>query len=660
MSLESQRLKPIFRDQYEAITREADPQLRGEALLRLAGELEAADELGAAAGIYDGLRADKTPQSLAAIAGQRLEAVKGRGSFGARFELSSRHFIQQSSDPRLIVPMLVGSTVFQLGRTLALGRLAPGFGASSVAALAGFALEVPTFVLLHRQLSPSGSTWSQDLQQSALSLGVLKLFAFGGQRAAMNLQGHSRLYSVGISQASGMLGLFSVHRVEQALGWRPESSLGISLTEALATWLSLGIGTRLGEALLGKRFAALHRELAIRAKTPLRFGPGADFAESLASGAVSGTVPTGPNAPSNILMMSSEPKAGRALISSQDLVSGYRGKSPFATPEDLERASRDLRAAMLDVDLPPDQRLDHLETFGHVLKMQEQQKEYTVGLKDLRSLILHPRIQWPHPVLNPVQSIPFYGHHHLLRLRAAEIYVEAVRNYPHGDREVEAGVAALREVLENPRIPTTFKPTFRRNKWSLYYEEAQSHTLRQILPIYARAASRLGTESPEVYQGFHLLASEEFQARLKPSNDVLREEVAGSLAKAYAGLLSASSMYQREMGKFEIEKLRANLVFLKGLAERGDEEALRALGVLAEFDDSARKDLLDLKLLGIPGLKEKIAAAEAEAKALKKLRDGQMTERVHPVGIYDINGRHPLEHALQFVGSAISRVLRRF
>jgi len=660
MSLESLRLKPIFLVQYVAISRETDPQLRGEALLRLAGELEASDDWEAAAGIYGGLQADKTPKALANLAERRLEALKGRGNFGAQFELCSRRFVQQSSDPRLIVPMLVGSTVFQLGRTMALGRLTPGFGARSVASLVGFAMEVPTFVLLHRRLSPSGSSWSQDLRQSALSLGVLKLFAFGGQRAALKLHGKP----IGISQASGLLGLFAVHRVEQALGWRPESSLGISLTETLATWLSLGIGTRLGETLLGKRFAAFHRELAIRAEAPPRFGSGGIFAESVAGAAVSETGPTRPKVPANILMMSSEPKEGRTPISSQDLVSGYRGGSPFATPADLAQASRDLRAAMLDVDLPPDQRLEHLETFGRILKMEEEQEEYPLGLKDLRSLILHPKIEWPHPVQNPVQSVPFYAHHLLLRRTAAELYVNSVEEHPFGHPEVESGVKALREVLEDPRIPTKFKPTFGKSGkdlwWRSYFQEAESQTLRQLLPIYARLTRRLGTESPEVYLGFHFLASKEFQAMLHGSQDDATDgPISGSLAKAYAGLLSASSMFNREMAKKEMEKLHPNIVCLKGLAERGDDEALRALGVLAEFDDSARKDLLDLKLMGIPGLKEKIAAAESEAKALKKLRDGQMTERVQPVSIYDINGRHPIEHALLFLGSAISKVLRK-
>ncbi|MCE9625403.1 MAG: hypothetical protein K8R69_08140 [Deltaproteobacteria bacterium] len=668
MSLESLRLKSIFLGQYEAISRETDPQLRGEALLRLAGELEAADDLEAAAEIYDGLKADKPPQALVNRAEQRLEALKGRGSFGAQFELSSRRFIQQSSDPRMILPMLVGSTVFQIGRTAALGRLASvskaglftrGIGARVLANLGGFA--APTFTLLQREMNPTDRAFSQDLRQSVLTLGALKFFAFGAQQSIQNFQGLSRFSHATIPQAFSLLGLLAVNRIEQVLGWRPISTSGALLADTLATWLSLGVGAHLGSRLLGRRFAQFQNELASRGS----HHPPAELFSSFGEAPLFAGLPQisirQTEIPSGILMMASV-KDGKPLLGKGDLVVGYRGDSRFATVEARNEAAKNLREAMLDSDLPPDERLEHLETFGAILKTQEGEKEFGLGMKALRRLIQDPKIEWSHPVEDPVATVPFYAHHLLLRKRAAEFHADALKEYPLGHPEVEAGTRALREVLEKPGIPTRFRPTFAtggwRAWWNSYFHEAESQTLQQLLPIYARSMGRLGTESPEVFLGLRLLTSEEFQARLsRAENAAIRDQNSGSLAKAYAGLLSASSMYQREMGKKEIEKLHPNIVHLKGLAGRNDNEALRALGVLAEFDESARKDLLDLRLMGIPGLKERIAAVEAEAKAVKKLRDGQMAERIQPVQKYDVNGRYAAQYGLVYIlKAAISKL----
>ncbi len=241
-----------------------------------------------------GGRTQGPPLQVANLAQKRLNAILGKGSFGPRAEVLLGNFAGAASDYRMIVPMIAGSAVYNLARTAALARFTAsagrawyqtGMGARLSSGLVGFAFEVPTFSLSSRSLmhfSGEAVSWDsgavgKDLLGATLTLGALKLFGYVGNRAFLKTHGFSefgvptRLNSwakfsqVAYPQAAMFGGMLAAHKLEEGIGLRPHVDGATTVMDTLASLLSLGIGSHLGNQLLGPRFAGFHRELGTRA-----------------------------------------------------------------------------------------------------------------------------------------------------------------------------------------------------------------------------------------------------------------------------------------------------------------------------------------------------------------------------------------------------------
>ncbi|MFO1463413.1 MAG: hypothetical protein U1F66_06520 [bacterium] len=288
------------RAELQALAKEADPQLFAQELFSFASRLESEQGVEAAARIYAALAGAAGPglEALQAKAQNRLDAILGRGAFGGRAEFLFRRLAKDATDPKTIVPMIAGSAVYGLARTATLGRLlagsrgawyAGGLGARLSAASIGFAAEVPTFVLVSRTLRRLGAEGpspepglGQEFSSAALTLGLLKAFSYAGQQGlakfhgvnelgvATRFAGIRKLSQPIFSQGSLFAGLLAAHRAETGLGLRPQVDGATMVTDTLGAMLSLGAGGRIGEALLGPRFAAHQSGLDLRSQLALR------------------------------------------------------------------------------------------------------------------------------------------------------------------------------------------------------------------------------------------------------------------------------------------------------------------------------------------------------------------------------------------------------
>ncbi|MCE9623857.1 MAG: hypothetical protein K8R69_00150, partial [Deltaproteobacteria bacterium] len=281
-----------------ALGKERDEGIFWHDLLNFAGELENSEKNGAAAQIYAGMAAKLGESSLGVAARLRFDAIQGKGGFSARAEVLLRRFTQEARDPKAILPMLAGSAVYSLARTATLGRLATttraawytrGLGANFAAASVGFAAEVPTFALSSRALRNLGNSnpamnpsLLQELESSAITLGLLKSFAFAGNQAFLKFHGFNsfgipaRLASVrpvsqlAFSQTAMFGGLLAAHKAEESLGLRQRVDGATTVTDTLASMFSMSVGGHLGNKVLGSRFANFQRELEIGAQSASR------------------------------------------------------------------------------------------------------------------------------------------------------------------------------------------------------------------------------------------------------------------------------------------------------------------------------------------------------------------------------------------------------
>ncbi len=278
-----------------ALSEEQDPQFYWAGAQALALRLGQSGNLNAAGALFATIAqgGDAVPADFRSKAQAEWDAMLGKGHTGRRIEFLQRQFVKQATDAKMIAPMILGSAVFQLTRTAALGRLAAsaeagwatrGFGARFVSGMAGFAAEVPTFALGSRALisaTDGGVSWDgasvgRDLLGATLTLGALKTFGYFGNQGFLKLHGigelqagqltrFQRFTQVATAQGAMFVGMLSAHKLEEKAGLRPHVDGATAVTDTLSTMLSLGVGSHLGHRVLGTRFAAFQRELGLRA-----------------------------------------------------------------------------------------------------------------------------------------------------------------------------------------------------------------------------------------------------------------------------------------------------------------------------------------------------------------------------------------------------------
>ncbi len=237
------------------------------------------------------------PPAIKAQAVRELDAIAGKGSIGMRIEVLTGQFAEDATHPRVIGPMLGASVVGRLVGTAALSRLAVspnvgwltrGFGAKFAAGTVGYLAEFPSFALLNRAaaLHPEAGI-GDEMKRAAITIGALKIFGYAGNQGFLKLHGFNefgvparlggiaRFNQAALPQVSMFSGLLAAHRVEVGLGLRPNVDGATTVTDTLASLVSLGVGSHLGHRVLGPGFAGFQSELALRTRDPSPAPPGA-------------------------------------------------------------------------------------------------------------------------------------------------------------------------------------------------------------------------------------------------------------------------------------------------------------------------------------------------------------------------------------------------
>lgn len=273
-------LSPGQRAELQALLKEKDPELLYEGLSSLGSRLERAGKAESAAYLYTAIL-ESLPEGadsdLSRKVRGRLDGIQGQGAFGGRAEFLLSRFAKDAFDPKTIAPMMLGTSVFSLTRTWALGRfgtsalfrtVGPRLAASSL----GFAAEVPAFALGSRALRPDSSqepSIGHELAGAAITLGFLKSFGHAGQAlgALSAFRNSSQFSHQLLSQTAMFGGLMTAHKLEERLGLRLHVDGATTITDTLASMLSLGIGASLAHRALGLRYAAMQGELNGRFRT---------------------------------------------------------------------------------------------------------------------------------------------------------------------------------------------------------------------------------------------------------------------------------------------------------------------------------------------------------------------------------------------------------
>ncbi|MCE9625617.1 MAG: hypothetical protein K8R69_09245, partial [Deltaproteobacteria bacterium] len=286
------RVKPGLSQEVLDLTEETDPQLMLESCLILARHLEDDGQMESALSIYSALveTGRKDPRlivgSLAiARAQSRLDAILGKGGFGARSEFLISRFTAQATDYRTILPMMAGSLVGQLAKTWVLGAYvqnagrigAMGLEVRLVSGAAALTAEVPVFSLGSRALQQwSGEpvAWDansveRDFVATALTLGALKISGTAAQGLSGSLKdlGNREVLAQSVLPHGAMfVGMLGAHHLETFFGLKKKTDDATVLTDTLASLFSLNVGSSLGRRFLGPRFANLTAELELRSQ----------------------------------------------------------------------------------------------------------------------------------------------------------------------------------------------------------------------------------------------------------------------------------------------------------------------------------------------------------------------------------------------------------
>lgn len=274
---------------------EKDSQFFWEGVHGMALKARAENQLFPAGNLFTAIvqAGEAAPAEAREKAQAELDAIAGKGHTGRRMEFLTQQFVHQATDAKMIAPMILGSAVFQLTRTAALGRLAAtteaswftrGFGARLTAGAAGFVVEAPTFALGSKalmSLAGEGTPWDaanvgKELAAASITLGALKTFGFLGNQGFLKFHGIGELQmgqltrmqrasQFAFAQGAMFTGMMAGHKLEERIGLRPHVEGATAVVDTLSSMVSLGVGGHLGHKVLGKRFAAFQQEIGIRA-----------------------------------------------------------------------------------------------------------------------------------------------------------------------------------------------------------------------------------------------------------------------------------------------------------------------------------------------------------------------------------------------------------
>ncbi len=344
LRLSLKNLNPNNLAELAALGEERNGEMFFSGLLNFGQRLQDQGKAEAAAEVYAAILHRLPDGGVRQSAEARLNALLGTGNAGLRAEVLLRNFAQSATSYQTIVPMIAGSAVYQVTRVSTLGRLGSsaratwftrGFGARLTAATAGMALEVPVFSLGRRGLMALGGEnflWDgvsvgKDLLGATITLGALKIFGHVGNQAVHKVRARGAIRELPlqfIPQAAMFSGLMAAHRLEEGVGLRPHVDGATAATDALATMVSLGVGSHLGKRILGGNFSRFQSELELRARhqspssenfsslqrTPIFSAVGTRSANDSWRMPRGGESPRDPNKNPNVLMSTNNDEGG--------------------------------------------------------------------------------------------------------------------------------------------------------------------------------------------------------------------------------------------------------------------------------------------------------------------------------------------------------------
>ncbi|HKX12741.1 MAG TPA: tetratricopeptide repeat protein [bacterium] len=317
-----------------SLSREPDQELLGEGLLSLGGRLERTGQDAKAELVYEAaLSLDSVPgASFGPRVQDRLDALRGGGSFGARFEVQARRIFHEASDPALIAGMGAAGLVANGLRLGVLSRLASrpagcltrGFGARFSAGAASLAFEAPAFTatvhganaVLGRPQELSVDGVGRELATGYLLLGALRLSGGAHRSVAQSFATTGTItpaqrWGLSLLEQGGTFGaILASHRAEQSLGLRPAATGEAMAFDGLATFFQFRLGSRLADHAFGPRYQNAMREMQFRSENISSRPIG--FRDLLGRATENGRLQpafAGPELP-NILQMASQPPKG--------------------------------------------------------------------------------------------------------------------------------------------------------------------------------------------------------------------------------------------------------------------------------------------------------------------------------------------------------------
>ncbi|MFO1464686.1 MAG: ATP-binding protein [bacterium] len=324
--------------EWVSLRRERDPELYWEGLLGLAQRQENEGNLEIAATLYSEFAAGiSVPPALARRARERLELLRGGGSFGARAEFLMRRFVDSTADPAMLLAMGTAGLVFRLGRTACLARMAAGEAhlltrgviSRGLASVGAFVLEAPAFTLssrlgnavLGRPQDWSAGAWARDLASSYLTLGGLRLAGWAGTSLHRRF-GAGPLPGLGqqfYRQGSMFAGIMLGHRLEEWAGLRTPHPASSPLVDSLVTLLQFNVGGRLVRTAFGSGLEHWGSALEARAESlaanrPVLMAMSTRPQDLNPSLAAAGRDPTRGEGPSLKATLSSDPPHGEPRI----------------------------------------------------------------------------------------------------------------------------------------------------------------------------------------------------------------------------------------------------------------------------------------------------------------------------------------------------------
>lgn len=251
-----------------ALERETDAGLFSEGLWRAAQRQESEGRTDFAERAYRWLK-DHGTAELREKAERRLAVLSGKGSFGERFELLSRGFAKEASDPAMLLAMGVGGSVYKATKLATMSRLAGragyfgrGLGMKLAGSFAGYALEAPVFTAVGRWGRGEdllGPGLREELLSSYLVLGGMKGVGGLSRSASRGLDNPTLERLAGNAGLYG--GILLGHKLETAAGLREWQGGGREWADGLAMFFQLKVSGRILNHLGGERYRRMEVDL---------------------------------------------------------------------------------------------------------------------------------------------------------------------------------------------------------------------------------------------------------------------------------------------------------------------------------------------------------------------------------------------------------------